>query len=175
MKVQMSEIRIKTLAPQDWPIYRSIRLASLSDSPDSFGSTYACEALLPDSEWQSRLNPDGRANNALPLFAVVDGIPVGLAWGLIHDPGSGGANIYQMWVSPEARGLGIGRLFLDHIEVWALKKGCDLLFLSVTTNNIAAIGLYQSSGFVPSGQAEELREGSELKTQSMVKALRNAE
>jgi|GEM_PF-2450911 len=48
------------------------------------------------------------------------------------------------------------------------------MVLSVTTTNNAAIHLYHSSGFVPSGHVEEPREGSALMTQKMVKDLRNA-
>jgi ribosomal protein S18 acetylase RimI-like enzyme len=170
----MSEIEIRTLTADDWATYKSVRLASLEDSADSFGSTYEREALFPDSEWQSRLEATGRANNTLPLIAERDGIPIGLSWGLINELGSDVAHIYQMWVSPDARGNGIGKLFLDHIAAWAIAKNCGFLELSVTITNDAAFGLYQTSGFVPSGQTEKLREGSELKTQIMVKALRKA-
>jgi len=170
----MSEIEIRTLTLGDWATYRSIRLASLADSPDSFGSTYEHEALFPDSEWQSRLDPAERAANAFPLIAKSDGIPVGLSWGVIHEPGVEVAYIYQMWVSPEARGNGIGKLFLDHIAAWAKEKSCDFLALSVAISNDAAIGLYKASGFVLSGQTEALRKSSGLKIRSMVKHLRNA-
>jgi ribosomal protein S18 acetylase RimI-like enzyme len=170
---RMSEFRIRTLSPTDWAVYKLIRLASLADSPASFGSTYECEAQLPDSEWQSRLDTTGRAKNALPLIAEHDGVPVGLSWGLIHETDSGVAHIYQMWVAPEARGKGIGKSFLDHIAVWATAKNCDSLALSVTTTSDAAVGLYLSSGFVASGQVEELREGAALVIQSMMRGLHN--
>lgn len=170
----MNKFTIRTMSTTDWAIYKSTRLASLADSPDSFGATYEREALQPDAEWRSRLEPNGRAKNALPLIAEYDGAPVGLSWGLIHEPGSGVAHIYQMWVAPGARGHGIGRSFLDHIAVWAKANNCDSLALSVTTTNYAAVGLYLSSGFVPSGPAADLRAGSALKTQSMMRELHNA-
>lgn len=170
----MSEFKIRTLCTEDWAIYKLIRLASLADSPDSFGSTYEREALFPESEWRSRLGPSERAKHALPLVAEYDGIPVGLSWGLIHKSGSNVAHIYQMWVSPEARGKGIAKSFLDCITAWAKVKDCESVALSVTTANDAAVGLYLSTGFVPSGEVEELRRGSVLRTQPMVKVLRNA-
>ena len=171
MITDLRGLRIRKLSPTDWAIYKSIRLASLADSPDSFGSTYEREAQLPDSEWQSRLDPTGRAKNALPLVAEYEGVPVGVSWGLIHEPDAGVAHIYQMWVAPEARGNGIAKSFLDHIAAWATANNCDSLALSVTTTNNAAVGLYLSSGFVPSGQVEELRDGSSLKSQSMQRNL----
>ncbi len=170
----MSEFRIRTLCPEDWATYKLTRLASLADSPDSFGSTYEREALFPDSEWQSRLEPTERAKNALPLVAECDGIPVGLSWGLIHEPDSNVAHVYQMWVSPEARGKGIAKSFLGRITAWAEARGCESVALSVTTVNDAAVNLYCSAGFVPSGEAEELRKGSALRSQPMVRVLRNA-
>jgi ribosomal protein S18 acetylase RimI-like enzyme len=170
----MSEFVIRTLCPADWAIYKTIRLASLADSPDSFSSTYEREILFPDSEWQSRLERNERAQNALALVAEYDGVSVGLSWGLIHEPYPNMAHVYQMWVSPEARGRGIAKSFLDRITSWAEARGCESVALSVATVNDAAVSLYCSAGFVPSGEVEELREGSTLLTQPMVRVLGNA-
>ena len=170
----MSEFKIAILTPSDWELYKSIRLSSLADSPDSFGATYSKEALFPDSEWQSRLDPISHARNAMPLIAEIGGQPVGLAWGLIHEPDLRMAHVYQMWVSPEARGKGIAKSLLDQITTWAISKKCDLVALAVTTTNDAAVGLYLASGFVPSGPLEKLRDGSVLQIQPMVLELENA-
>jgi len=170
----MSEFKIRVLAPSDWLTYKSVRLASLAESPDSFGSTYERESAYVQTEWESRLDPIERAKNALPLIAEYEEIPIGVAWGLVHEPVTKVAHIYQMWVSPEARGKGVAKALLEQIEAWALARNCDLMALSVTTTNDAAVHLYQIAGFLPSGQVEELREGSALKTQKMVKDLCNA-
>jgi len=169
----MSKIDIKIPGPQDWQLYKDIRLTSLEDSPDAFGSTFTREAAFPDSEWQSRLDPDARAANALPLIALTDGSAVGLAWGLIHAPDLHSTHVYQMWVSPAQRGKGIGKLLLNEIVSWALSRGSERLALSVTTNNDAAVGLYLSYGFAPSGPLEELRPGSALTVQPMTMELRS--
>lgn len=128
---------------------------------------------VSQSEWESRLDPAGSAKDALPLIAEVDDSPIGIAWGLVHEADPKITHIYQMWVSPDARGKGIAKAFLDRLTAWAMARNCALMALSVTTANDAAVGLYQSWGFVPSGQVEELREGSVLKTQKMVRDLRN--
>jgi hypothetical protein len=57
---KMSEINLHILSMGDWQVYKSLRLASLKDSPDSFGATYERESEFPDSEWISRLDPAGR-------------------------------------------------------------------------------------------------------------------
>ena len=159
---------IRILAVTDWEVYRTLRLCSLKDSPDSFGSTYEREAEYADEEWQSRLDPAGRAANTLPLLASVDDSPSGLAWGLVHDPDPSTAYVYQMWVAPEARGRGLGRALLDRIVLWAGERKLDAVSLTVTTTNTPAIALYASLGFVPDGETKELRPGSPLSVQPMV-------
>lgn len=170
----MSEFEIKTLTPENWELYKSARLNSLRDSPDSFGSTYDQEAALSDAEWQSRLDLKLRALDALPLVAEMDGQLVGIAWGLIHKPDLRIAHIYQMWVSPALRGKGIAKSLLSEIKAWAIGRGCDLMALAVTANNEAAVNLYKSSGFVATGQLEKLRVGSALMVQPMVMELNSA-
>jgi len=169
----MSNVDVRILSPYDWQRYKDIRLASLMDSPDSFGSTYTREAAYPYSEWQSRLDPAARARNAIPLVAETDGAAVGLAWGLVHESDLHVAHIYQMWVSPAQRGKGVARALLDEIRAWALSKGCERLALSVTTSNDAAVSLYLKSGFTAAGALEALRPGSALTVQPMTMTLRS--
>ncbi|MCQ4265280.1 hypothetical protein [Stutzerimonas stutzeri] len=78
----MSEFEIKVLTPEKWRLYKFVRLNSLRDSPDSFGSTYDHEVGLSDAQWQSRLDLKLRDIDALPLVAELDGQPAGVALGL---------------------------------------------------------------------------------------------
>ena len=170
----MSECEIKILTPENWELYKSARLNSLREAPDSFGSTYDQEAALSDAEWQSRLDLKLQNIDALPLVAEMDGQPIGIAWGLIHKLDLRIAHIYQMWVSPEMRGKGIAKSLLLEIKAWAIGRGCDLMALAVTTSNEAAVNLYKSFGFVAEGQLEELRVDSPLLVQPMVIELNSA-
>lgn len=163
----MSEPQIGVMTPSDWQVYKSIRLQSLLDSPDSFGSTYAREVLLTDVEWRARLEPSVRVIEALPLIGEWNGQPVALAWGMIHANATNVAHIYQMWVRPESRGKGIAKALLRQIVQWAGNCGCADVALAVTIINESAMHLYLKSGFEPSGKTEELREGSDLRVQPM--------
>ncbi|MGP9566179.1 GNAT family N-acetyltransferase [Halomonas sp. AOP5-B2-8] len=170
----MDEFEISLLTPEDWVLYKTVRLKSLRDAPNSFGSTYEQEAVLSDAEWQLRLDLQSRALNALPLIVQIGGLPVGLAWGVIHKPDVATAHIYQMWVSPALRGKGIATSLLREIKAWAIGYGCNLLALAVTTGNEGAVSLYKSSGFIATGQLEALRAGSTLCVQPMVMKLGSA-
>lgn len=170
----MRKFDIRVLAPRDLEIYKMIRLASLEDSPDSFGSTYEREVSFTDSEWLARLTPSSAGMVSLLLVAEINGKAVGLASGLIRDSDPEVACIYQMWVSTVARGHGIATALLKEIEAWAIEKECTSMALSVTTTNDAAIGLYRSYGFTAAGDLEELRAGSGLFAQPMTIGLRHA-
>ncbi len=163
----MNELNIRVLNKDDWSIYREIRLLSLQDSPDSFGGRYEQELLLSSDEWISRLNLDCKEKRVLPLVAELNGIPVGLAWGVLHNLQDKTAHIYQMWVSPDVRGQGVGGLLLINIIEWSNALHLDYVSLAVTTINKMAVKLYKAYGFEPYGALEALREDSELSVQFM--------
>lgn len=170
----MSRFEIRELTPTDWISYKTVRLNSLRDSPDAFGATYEREAAISDSEWQKRLSPKPGVNISYPLVAEIDSRPVGLASAVIWDEDPDVAHIYQMWVLPDVRGMGIAGTLLERISAWAESRRCSLLKLSVTTVNDAAVKLYQRAGFKPAGPLEPLREGSALQTQPMARKLVDA-
>ena len=164
----MNNISLKVLTKNDWHIYKLLRLQSLSDSPDSFGATFEHESTLTNKEWSARLDYVARKINGLLVVALLNGRPIGLICGAIHAQEDQSGHIYQMWISPEARGLGIGQQLLTHIISWAKNEHVKQLSLAVTTTNIAALKLYQSLGFHEEGDLSELRVNSKLQTHSMI-------
>ena len=46
---------IRKFSVGEWQQYRELRLRSLTDSPDAFGSTFAAEAARDDAAWMARL------------------------------------------------------------------------------------------------------------------------
>ncbi len=93
-------------------------------------------------------------------MAEVDGEPIGLAWGRIERTNPDVANLYQMWVAPNYRSLGAGRLLLEAVIAWAREKNARYLELGVTYRESPAMQLYRRAGFEPAGEPEPLRPGS---------------
>ena len=58
------------------------------------------------------------------------------------------AMIKRMWVSPTARGLGVGRRLLTELEHRATERGSTRIRLDTNGALHEAIGLYRSSGYV---------------------------
>ena len=159
--------RIRVFAPHEWGLYRELRLRALADSPAAFGSTLAQEQVRPPAEWERRLSAGARSDLNLPLVAEVAGEPAGLAWGRIEEDAPDEATLYQMWVALEYRRRGVGRLLLAAVIDWARTRRVRTLALGVTLDNGPAERLYRRAGFVPVGEPEALRPGSELRAQRM--------
>ena len=82
------------------------------------------------------------------------------------------ANLYQMWVAPNYRGLSAGQMLLESVIAWASAANMCYLVLNVTCGDSPALRLYVRAGFQAVGEPEPLRPGSELLAQPMRLALR---
>jgi RimJ/RimL family protein N-acetyltransferase len=158
---------VRAFASHEWRAYRDLRLRALADSPDAFGSSLAQEEGQPDEHWSARLALGAASGTDLPLVAEVDGDPVGLAWARIDASDRAAASLYQMWVAPDSRGLGAGRMLLDAAIGWARSAGARSLALKVSCGDTPATRLYSRAGFEAVGVPEPLRPGSAILVQPM--------
>lgn len=174
LKVCMMSIspKIRTFAPLEWKIYKDLRLRALADSPEAFGSTLAKEQNRSDAEWASRLLEGQNSDWNYPVVAEVGQEPAGLAWGRIEKANPELANLYQMWVAPEYRGLGAGRMLLQAVIDWARARNACCLELGVTVRDSPAMRLYTRAGFERVGDPQQLRPGSKFFEQAMRLKLR---
>ncbi|MFB9233999.1 GNAT family N-acetyltransferase [Plantactinospora siamensis] len=135
------------LTEDDWPIWRELRLAALADAPYAFSSPLADWQGAPAERWRSRLALPGAYN----MVAVLDGVPVGMATGVPGDRADV-VELISMWVSPAARGRGVGDRLMVELLRWAAERDAREVRLAVMPDNPAAIGLYRRHGFEPTGE-----------------------
>lgn len=57
------------------------------------------------------------------------------------------AELKRMYVRPQFRGMGLGKLMLEHLASHARQSGVDLLRLETGIHQAAAIRLYEAHGF----------------------------
>jgi GNAT superfamily N-acetyltransferase len=88
------------------------------------------------------------------IFACLDGAPVGFAL-YFHNfstfLGKPGIYLEDLFVRPEARGLGIGRRLLGWLARTTLERGCARLDWAVLDWNEPSIGFYRNLGAVAQG------------------------
>jgi GNAT superfamily N-acetyltransferase len=68
------------------------------------------------------------------------------------------AELKRMYVRPAFRGLGFGRLLLEHLSAYTLENGIILLRLETGIHQVEAIHLYERVGFRPIPPFGEYRE-----------------
>ena len=169
---------VRRLTPDDWALYREVRLASLLADPDAFASTHEREVGFGEETWRARLiaGPDGRAN---ACFVDIDGgadagggsdAVLGTA-GVVYTEHHPAPMLVAMWVRPEARGRGSGRRLVDAVVDWAGERAEPEVVLWVVRDNETAIGLYESCGFEATGQVDALPSHPGSQELEMVKRL----
>ena len=80
------------------------------------------------------------------LLARLGSEPVGC--GALKFHGDEPTELKRMWVSPSARGLGVGRRLLAALEARTVATGSNVLRLETNGALTEAIGLYRSAGYV---------------------------
>jgi ribosomal protein S18 acetylase RimI-like enzyme len=84
------------------------------------------------------------------LIAEKDSISLGFIHARSHIDSISGetcGTVPLLAVSPEAQGLGIGKLLVESAENWAKNLGYRLLHLEVFAQNNGAYNFYQKQGF----------------------------
>ena len=135
---------IRSATPADVPtILRFVRdLAAFEREPDAVQVT---EPMLQDALF-------GAAHAAEAAIAEREGEPVGFAL-FFHNfstwTGRKGLYLEDLYVTPDARGAGIGTALLRHLAGLALDRGCGRFEWSVLDWNEPSINFYKSLGAVP--------------------------
>jgi len=138
------------LRPATLETVRPLRLRALREDPDAFGSTLAGEQSRPDAEWDFWVRDS--------LIAFDGDTAVGMANLKLE---AGRAQLFGMWVAPEARGKGVGELLVNALIE---RAGDRPITLCVAETAPAARRLYERMGFTPTGATGTLRPDSEIRT-----------
>ena len=131
-------------------LFKAVRLRALQDSPGAFGSNYAWESQLEDAEWMKRI---GRwsGSTGVGYLAMDQGTPCGIAGCLLYEGDPTLAQLISMWIAPTHRQIGVGRLLVEQVILWARSRGALRLQLHVTGRNEPAIKFYKRLGFAFTG------------------------
>lgn len=137
-------VEVRALTPEDWQLWREVRLAALEDAPEAFSSTFAHWSGDGDIEprWRARLH-----DVPLNLIAVDDDGPIGQASGTALDDDAR-SELTSMWVAPAKRSNGVADALVDAVAEWAHSLGASAIRLSVRRANERAIRFYLRAGFI---------------------------
>jgi len=152
----MSEIHVRALREEDWQVYRDVRLAALQDAPEAFVASRAQEEVFDEQTWRERLRRSRR------LVAERDGSVLGVvSVGQTEEPRAGTAELFGLWVAPEARGTGVAWKLVEAGAERARADGRNHLSYWVGTDNGRAVAFASSFGFRPGSTRRPMRVASE--------------
>ncbi|OYY76613.1 MAG: GNAT family N-acetyltransferase [Sphingomonas sp. 28-62-20] len=134
-------LMIRPAEPKDVPtVLHFVR--ELADYENAIEKVVATETLLHEAMFSA--TPAAEA-----LIAENDGSPVGLAL-FFHNfstwTGWRGLYLEDLYVTPAARGHGVGKALLKHLAALAVERGCTRFEWQVLTWNTPAIDFYQAMG-----------------------------
>jgi ribosomal protein S18 acetylase RimI-like enzyme len=146
----LDQIQIRRLEVSDAPVYRVFRLQALREHEDAFTSSFEEENIRPVLDTEKRL----RAVETGKIWgAYVAGQLAGMV-GLSLETRIKNCHkglLVSMYVAPEYTGKGLGLSLVDTVVRDARAIGLELVTLTVTDSNHAAIALYKKCGFTAFG------------------------
>lgn len=140
------ELEVRRPTADEWPLFREIRLRSLADDPDAFGSTLPREQAFTEADWRERMESS-------PVLVMDGDRPVAMGAGWRQQPGW--SMVVAMWTDPAYRGRGLAGRILD-LLVETARAEDRRVCLWVTQGNSAARSSYQRYGFVGTGETEPI-------------------
>ena len=154
-------IDVRAATVEDVDTVRSLRIASLRLAPDSYRRLYADEADIPYDRWEALVEQNAEDPDAEVLLAMREGESAGITF-VGADRDAETMSIGGMWVEPEHRRHGVAHAMVVAATEWGCLRSARIARLAVTVTNEAAERLYLECEFVPTGETEPLREGSDV-------------
>jgi len=157
---------VRAATKGDWRNLRDLRLESLLDTPEAYGSTYEESLQRGAAQWKQT------ARNFNYYVAERNAELTGMASGGLNERFPGTAWLYGMYVTPEERGTNTARALVARVARWALEAGYEDLYLDVGVGVARARAFYQREGFIDTGERRSLTRDASLELITMRRALR---
>jgi GNAT superfamily N-acetyltransferase len=142
-------MEIRRFKNGDSDLLRDVRLRALRDAPFAFSSWLERELAHPPEFWEGRVEQSELGKDGAIFAAIEDERCLGMAGGYFAREKREVANLWGMWVEPEARRRGLGRALVEQVADWARESGARGLLLDVTVCEEAepAVAFYRRLGF----------------------------
>jgi GNAT superfamily N-acetyltransferase len=137
----MTEITVRVLDESEWSVYRDVRLRALAESPGSFTATLAEETDREEQFWRDRMT------RSLRLLAEQGPVPQGIVSLGPYEQEPSAAEVFGLYVVPEARGTGVAWRLVEAAAALATRQAYLQLYYWVGTDNGRAVGFAENFGF----------------------------
>ena len=104
--------------------------------------------LFPYSPWSTGQYKEEFSSPTRHFVVALDEADNIIGYAGVFAPGATEADILTVGVVPDNRGKGIAKALMALITDWAKAQGSTAMMLEVKTDNVDAIGLYESLGYL---------------------------
>ncbi len=162
--MEIEGIEIRPFKPDEWHVYRAVRLKALETDPKFFCESYDDAKAKPDEHYQAHLLD---ANSA--VFGVFrHGDVIGMTGIVIDKEDASGqtANLWGSWLEPAWRGKGLARRMYEARLNWAkARPGVKRVTVSHRKSNAISKKANQRWGFTFTHAREILWPGNQKETE----------
>jgi ribosomal protein S18 acetylase RimI-like enzyme len=142
----MDPIEIVRLHPDEWKAYKALRLESLQNAPQAFGSTYDTNLARSETFWRGRLVEAQIGERGWLLFARINGQLVGIV-GAYRTDEAEVVEVISTYITPAYRGRGVAHTLMDVLLKTLTQTGqFKRATLGVNQQQAAAVRLYERCG-----------------------------
>ena len=104
--------------------------------------------LFPYSPWSASQYKEEFSSPTRHFVVAVNELQSIIGYAGVFAPGGAEADVLTVGVIPSYRGKGIARHLMALITDWAKQQGSTAMMLEVKVDNLEAIGLYESLGYL---------------------------
>ncbi len=140
--------------PRDEPAILGF-ISGLQDYEAAFEPNRRRDPDFPADHWRDAQHRCAQRHGIF-LIAEQDGAAVGWAFAyeehgelFVAAPERRHGFLAEIYVHPQARGLGHGRALIEGVEAWSRGRGHALLTINVLAQNARAIRAYEGAGYAP--------------------------
>lgn len=142
-------IEVRSPHPDEWRLWKALRLRALHDSPLAFLETAERAEGHDDELWRSRVAASDVRESVVGIDE--DGRWIAQMVVLLAPPPP---TLVGVWVDPAHRGSGVAELLLQELAERVRASGATRLRLQVGEGNLRARRFYERMGFVATGDIE---------------------
>ena len=132
-------IIVRRIKVGEGSLYKRLRLASLSESPNAFATTFESANSRSLDRWNEQADSTAVGTDRVTVFAFFKDVPVGIAALNRDDQNKDSGEVIQFWVDPVHRGGLVAGKLIEWIFSWASRHDFERLSAWVNIGNERAI------------------------------------
>jgi GNAT superfamily N-acetyltransferase len=135
---------------EDLPRLAELARAAIEELRATKGGEVWARREARQEPLEASLNADLENGDAIVLVGTIDDAAIGYAVAVIEQLSDGSelARLTDVYVEPEARGVGVGEMLLDAIVAWAIDRHCVGIDSLALPGNRETKNFFESFGLV---------------------------